>query len=69
MQAGKDADIYVFGGLVKERAMDDLWVVNANELESRQVVTTGEGPSPRVGHAALLIGNAFISKFIYNTLT
>lgn len=61
MQAGKDGDIFVFGGLVKDRAMHDLWIINSNELESRMVMTTGEGPNARVGHAALLIGNAFIS--------
>lgn len=69
MQAGKDADIFVFAGLVKEKAMNDLWVVNAAELDSRQIATTGESPSPRVGHAALLIGNAFIGMFRSRTKT
>lgn len=29
-------------------------------LDTYPVVTTSEGPGPRVGHASLLVGNAFI---------
>lgn len=42
--------------------MSDLWVINGSTLQSGTVVTTGELPTARVGHAALLIGNAFIGK-------
>lgn len=54
--------MYIFGGLVKETAMRDLWVLGAADLQARPVVTTGDVPSARVGHAALLIGNAFIGE-------
>jgi hypothetical protein len=58
--AGKEGDIYIFGGLVKELAKADLWIIRTSDLQATQVQTTGEFPSPRVGHAALLVGNAFI---------
>lgn len=29
-------------------------------LEAYPVITTSQGPGPRVGHASLLVGNAFI---------
>lgn len=45
-----------------EQAVSDLWVINGSTLQSNSVSTSGELPSARVGHAALLIGNAFIGK-------
>lgn len=44
--------------------MQDLWVVNTSGLQAQQIPTTGETPMARVGHAALLIGNAFIGMKI-----
>lgn len=39
----------------------DLWIVEAGgPLNCFPVQTTAEGPGPRVGHASLLVGNAFI---------
>jgi hypothetical protein len=39
-------------------------VEGGNErLETYPVMTTSEGPGPRVGHASLLVGNAFIGWF------
>lgn len=36
-------------------------VDGSNErLEAYPVMTTSQGPGPRVGHASLLVGNAFI---------
>ncbi|ORY76628.1 hypothetical protein BCR37DRAFT_361630 [Protomyces lactucae-debilis] len=58
--AGKEGGIYIFGGLVKEHAKADLWIIETAGLQASQVATTGDRPSPRVGHAALLVGNAFI---------
>jgi hypothetical protein len=34
----------------------------SERLESYPVMTTSEGPGPRVGHASLLVGNAFIGQ-------
>lgn len=40
----------------------DLWLVEAGHgnMTCYPVATTSEGPGPRVGHASLLVGNAFI---------
>jgi len=35
----------------------------SERLEAYPVMTTSEGPGPRVGHASLLVGNAFIGWF------
>jgi len=59
----KDGDIYLMGGLVNGSTVKgDLWIVEAGSgtLNCYPVATTAEGPGPRVGHASLLVGNAFI---------
>lgn len=40
----------------------DLWVTEMGNgsLACYPISTTGDGPGPRVGHASLLVGNAFI---------
>lgn len=39
----------------------DLWMVEATgNMACYPLTSTAEGPSPRVGHASLLVGNAFI---------
>jgi hypothetical protein len=40
----------------------DLWMCETGpgEMSCYPVATTSEGPGPRVGHASLLVGNAFI---------
>ncbi|KAL7267535.1 Negative regulator of mitotic exit [Rhizina undulata] len=61
--AGKEGDIYVMGGLIRgQNVRGDLWMVegSGSQLAAYPVVTTSEGPGPRVGHASLLVGNAFI---------
>lgn len=61
--ASKDGDIYLMGGLVNGSTVKgDLWIVEAGSgtLNCYPVATTAEGPGPRVGHASLLVGNAFI---------
>ncbi len=60
--AGKEGEIFIFGGLVKESAKNDLWMIESKGLVAISVNTFGESPSARVGHAALLIGNAFIGE-------
>ena len=74
---GKEGEIYVFGGLVKEKRKSDLYVLDSGKLLCRcrwddltllgsmtayTINSTGEGPSPRLGHASLLVGNAFIGS-------
>ena len=52
------------GGLINGSTVKgDLWMVEAHNqgvLTCFPVATTSEGPGPRVGHASLLVGNAFI---------
>lgn len=61
--SGKDGVIYLMGGLINGSTVKgDLWMLEAGNgsLGCYQVATTSEGPGPRVGHASLLVGNAFI---------
>lgn len=61
--ASKEGDLYLMGGLVNGSTVKgDLWMIGAGEssLPCYQVATKFEGPGPRVGHASLLVGNAFI---------
>lgn len=55
--------MYIMGGLIRsQNVRGDLWMIEGgNErLEAYPVMTTSQGPGPRVGHASLLVGNAFI---------
>ncbi|KAF2724736.1 hypothetical protein K431DRAFT_217301 [Polychaeton citri CBS 116435] len=64
----KDGSIYLMGGLINGSTVKgDLWMVEAGGVPNTPgqsacfaVATTSEGPGPRVGHASLLVGNAFI---------
>src|SRR4051794_27269810 len=61
--AGKEGEVYVMGGLIRsQNVRGDLWLLEGGgpNLSAYPVVTTAEGPGPRVGHASLLVGNAFI---------
>ncbi|KAI9656282.1 MAG: Negative regulator of mitotic exit [Bathelium mastoideum] len=62
--ASKDGSIYLMGGLVNGSTVKgDLWMVEAfatSSMACYPIQTTSEGPGPRVGHASLLVGNAFI---------
>ena len=60
--ASKEGEIYIMGGLVNGQTVKgDLWMVESgSSLECHPVRTEADGPGPRVGHASLLVGNAFI---------
>ncbi|PGH09859.1 hypothetical protein AJ79_05585 [Helicocarpus griseus UAMH5409] len=61
--ASKEGDIYMMGGLVDgSTAKGDLWMVenNGGNMSCFPINPVTEGPGPRVGHASLLVGNAFI---------
>ncbi|ODH27802.1 hypothetical protein ACO22_04080 [Paracoccidioides brasiliensis] len=61
--ASKEGDIYMMGGLVDgSTAKGDLWMVenNGGNMSCFPITPVTEGPGPRVGHASLLVGNAFI---------
>lgn len=55
--------MYMMGGLVDGSTVKgDLWMVESSggTLSCSSIATVSEGPGPRVGHASLLVGNAFI---------
>ena len=58
--ASKDGDIYMMGGLIDGVTVGDIWKIESSSLSCAPVTTFAEGPGPRVGHASLLVGNAFI---------
>ncbi|KAK0730003.1 hypothetical protein B0H67DRAFT_596273 [Lasiosphaeris hirsuta] len=60
--SSKEGDIYVMGGLINSSTVKgDLWLIEAgSSMACYPLATTAEGPGPRVGHASLLVGNAFI---------
>ncbi len=60
--ASKEGDIYIMGGLINSQTVKgDLWMIEAaGNMACYPLATTAEGPGPRVGHASLLVGNAFI---------
>ncbi|RAL10380.1 putative cell polarity protein (Tea1) [Aspergillus homomorphus CBS 101889] len=61
--ASKEGDIYMMGGLIDGSTVKgDLWVMESSggSLSCFPIATVSEGPGPRVGHASLLVGNAFI---------
>jgi hypothetical protein len=61
--ASKEGDIYMMGGLINGTMVQgDLWMVESGTgtLTCFPIATVSEGPGPRVGHASLLVGNAFI---------
>lgn len=53
-------DIYLFGGLVRESARNDLYLFNCRDLSATLIQTAGEVPSPRVGHACALVSSVLI---------
>ncbi|KAK5164400.1 Negative regulator of mitotic exit [Saxophila tyrrhenica] len=61
--SSRDGSVYLMGGLINGSTVKgDLWMVEAGpgNMTCYPVATTSEGPGPRVGHASLLVGNAFI---------
>jgi hypothetical protein len=60
--ASKEGDVYLMGGLINGSTVKgDLWLVEAGgKLSCFPLLVEGEAPGPRVGHASLLVGNAFI---------
>ena len=53
----------MMGGLISGSVVKgDLWTIEtaSSAITCTPVSTMAEGPGPRVGHAALLVGNAFI---------
>lgn len=53
-------ELYLFGGLVREAARNDLYLFSTRDLSATLVQTTGEIPTPRVGHASAIVSSVLI---------
>lgn len=53
-------DLYLFGGLVREAARNDLYLIQTRDNSATLLQTAGEPPSPRVGHACALVSQVLI---------
>ncbi|KAJ7596845.1 hypothetical protein C8J56DRAFT_918475 [Mycena floridula] len=53
-------DLYLFGGLVRESARNDVYLFSARDFSATLLQTGGEIPSPRVGHASAIVSNVLI---------
>ncbi|KAI0046599.1 hypothetical protein FA95DRAFT_1679639 [Auriscalpium vulgare] len=58
--ATSTGELYLFGGLVHESARNDLYVFSTRELSATLLQTSGEIPSPRVGHASALVSSVLL---------
>jgi len=46
-----DSELYLFGGLVRETARNDLYLFHTRDLSATLIQTAGEIPSPTFGHS------------------
>lgn len=53
-------ELFLFGGLVHDSARNDLYVFSTRDLSATLLQTSGEIPSPRVGHAGALVSSVFL---------
>lgn len=53
-------ELFIFGGLVKENVKDDLYSFSTTNTSCSMVQTSGDVPSPRVGHASALVSSVLI---------
>lgn len=58
--ATTSGELYLFGGLVRETARNDLYLFSTRDLSATLVQTGGETPSPRVGHASAIVSSVLI---------
>lgn len=58
--ASAAGDLYIFGGLVREVARNDLYLFSTRDNSATLLQTWGEIPSPRVGHASALVSNVLM---------
>ncbi|KAI0778416.1 hypothetical protein BD413DRAFT_466819 [Trametes elegans] len=60
VNATTSGELFLFGGLVRETVRNDLYLISVRDLSATLLQTTGEVPSPRVGHASALVGSVLI---------
>ncbi|KAI0308283.1 hypothetical protein B0F90DRAFT_1665117 [Multifurca ochricompacta] len=53
-------ELFLFGGLVHESARNDLYVFSTRDLSATLLQTSGEIPTPRVGHAGALVSSVLL---------
>lgn len=58
--ATASGELYLFGGLVRETARNDLYLFSTRDLSATLVQTAGHIPSPRVGHASAIVSSVLI---------
>lgn len=58
--ATQSGELFLFGGLVRETARNDLFLFSTRDLSATLLQTGGEIPSPRVGHASALVSSVLI---------
>ncbi|KAF8973589.1 hypothetical protein BDZ97DRAFT_379394 [Flammula alnicola] len=58
--ATPNGDLYLFGGLVRESARNDVYLFSTRDNSATLLQTMGQVPSPRMGHACALVGNVLI---------
>lgn len=56
----QNGDLFLFGGLVRETPKNDLYLFSAKDLTATLLQTSGEVPSPRIGHASAVISNVLL---------
>jgi hypothetical protein len=56
----QSGELFLFGGLVRETARNDLYLFSTRDLSTTLLQTAGEIPSPRVGHASALVSSVLI---------
>ena len=58
--ATQNGDLFLFGGLVRESARNDVYLLSTRDNSACLFQTSGQVPSPRMGHACALVGNVLI---------
>ncbi|KAH9046305.1 hypothetical protein EDB84DRAFT_1586938 [Lactarius hengduanensis] len=53
-------ELILFGGLVHESARNDLYMFSTRDLSATLLQTSGEIPTPRVGHASALVSSVLM---------
>jgi len=58
--ANSKGELFLFGGLVRETARNDVYVLSSHNNTTSLIQTTGMAPTPRMGHASALVSNVLI---------
>ena len=53
-------DLFLFGGLVRESAKNDFYILSTSTNSTSLVQTSGTPPVPRIGHACALVATVII---------